>query len=81
MVTKIGLVEWLKVKALSSNPSTAKTNNNKKTTVHTTGARTGGAVLDKDPGCPWGGSCLNPEAGQSEEPGGARGQRPASTEV
>jgi hypothetical protein len=28
---KIGLVEWLKVKALSSSPSTVKTNNNKKT--------------------------------------------------
>jgi hypothetical protein len=25
--TKIGLVEWLKVKALSSSPSTAKTKN------------------------------------------------------
>jgi hypothetical protein len=25
---KIGLVEWLKVKALSSSPSTAKNNNN-----------------------------------------------------
>jgi hypothetical protein len=28
---KIGLVEWLKVKALSSSPNTTKTNNNKKT--------------------------------------------------
>jgi hypothetical protein len=28
--TKIGLVEWLKVKVLSSSPSTAKTNTNKK---------------------------------------------------
>jgi hypothetical protein len=27
--TKIGLVEWLKVKALSSNPSTAKQTNKK----------------------------------------------------
>jgi hypothetical protein len=25
-ITKIGLVEWLKVKALSSSPSTAKVN-------------------------------------------------------
>jgi hypothetical protein len=29
--TKIGLVEWLKVKALSSSPSTAKTNKQTKT--------------------------------------------------
>jgi hypothetical protein len=28
---KKGLVEWLKVKALSSNPSTTKPNQNKKT--------------------------------------------------
>jgi ribosomal protein S21 len=28
--TKIGLVEWLKVKALSSNPSTAKKKKKKK---------------------------------------------------
>jgi hypothetical protein len=27
--TKIGLVEWLKVKALSSSPSTANNNNKK----------------------------------------------------
>jgi hypothetical protein len=27
--TKIGLVEWLRVKALSSSPSTAKTKQNK----------------------------------------------------
>jgi hypothetical protein len=53
--TKIGLVEWLKVKALSSSPSTAKkqnNNNNKKTLgppgIHVafslipTGSNTGG---------------------------------------
>jgi hypothetical protein len=31
--TKKGLVEWLKVKALSSNSSTAKNNNKKKTST------------------------------------------------
>jgi hypothetical protein len=32
--TKIGLVEWFKVKALSSNPSTSKKRNKKNQCLH-----------------------------------------------
>jgi hypothetical protein len=42
--TKIGLVEWLKVKALSSTPSTAKKKKKKKKSTQNRGGRMGQVV-------------------------------------